>query len=524
MLCCMHSAGLKETILNEPAGPLTAEERAEEDKLNADAYCALAPLLDNVSLSLIFRETKDKGRESLKVLREHYIGKSRPRIVSMYITLTSLKKSDTETITEYIIRAEQIITALKGAGEAPSEELIMAMVMRGLPEKYKPFTLMVTHGSTEMKLGEFKAKLRNFEASEDSEPVVDEAGERVLKAKVGPKKKSGAPTGLACWRCGEKGHRKDECSKKAWCSSCKSTSHTDKACRKKEMGSRCARAEDNGDGRGRIDKRGAEGGDFTFRAQTVDTSKSAQQRPIQGKGLIVDTGASSHIINDRSRFKNFDNSFKPERHSMELADGKRTFGLAQGKGDAQVHLIDSNGRRCSVTLKNALYIPSFPQELFSVKCATASGAKVIFDEGKDVLLVPDGTKFNIHVHKRMYYLQTECDESDVCNVSYDIQTWHEIMGHCNYEDILKLQEVTVGMHIKGTKRRPDKECRVCIEGKFAKTRNREAVVKVKTPLEQVNTDLAGPVNNESIDGFKYMQSFTDVCTGAVFVYFLRAKK
>ena len=31
------------------------------------------------------------------------------------------------------------------------------------------------------------------------------------------------------------------------------------------------------------------------------------------------------------------------------------------------------------------------------------------------------------------------------------------------------------------------------------------------------------VNNESIDGFKYMQSFTDVCTGAVFVYFLKAK-
>ncbi|KAK7884464.1 hypothetical protein WMY93_027587 [Mugilogobius chulae] len=417
----------------------------------------------------------------------------------MYITLTSLKKSDTETITEYIIRAEQIITALKGAGEAPSEELIMAMVMRGLPEKYKPFTLMVTHSSTEMKLGEFKAKLRNFEASEDSEPIAEEAGERVLKAKAGPKKKSGAHTDLTCWRCGEKGHRKDECSKKVWCSSCKSTSHTDKACRKKERGSRCAHAQDDGGSRGRIDVRGTEGADFTFRAQTVDTSKSAQQRPIQEKGLIVDTGASSHIINDRSRFKNFDNSFKSERHSMELADGKRTFGLAQGRGDAQVHLIDSNGRRCSVTLKNALYIPSFPQELFSVKCATASGAKLIFDEGKDVLLVPDGTKFNIHVHNRMYYLQTECDESDVCNVSHDIQTWHEIMGHCNYEDILKLQDVTVGMHIKGTKRRPDKECRVCIEGKFTQMRNRDAVVKVKTPLEQVNTDLAGPTQEVGSD-------------------------
>lgn len=166
----------------------------------------------------------------------------------------------------------------------------------------------------------------------------------------------------------------------------------------------------------------------------------------------MDTGASSHIINDRSRFKNFDITFKPEKHSMELADRKRTFGLAQGRGDAQVCLTDTKGCRCAVTLKNALYIPSFPQELFSVKSATANGAKVLCNEGKDVLVMPDGTRFDIQVFERMYYLRTNCSENDVCNVSCDIQTWHEIMGHCNYEDILKLQDIKEGMHIKGAKR------------------------------------------------------------------------
>ena len=45
------------------------EEMANDDQLNADTYCALAPLLDNMNLGMIFRDTKDKGRESLKVLR-----------------------------------------------------------------------------------------------------------------------------------------------------------------------------------------------------------------------------------------------------------------------------------------------------------------------------------------------------------------------------------------------------------------------------------------------------------------------
>ena len=37
-------------------------------------------------------------------------------------------------------------------------------------------------------LGEFKAKLWKFEALEDSDPVAEEAGGRVLKARAAPTK------------------------------------------------------------------------------------------------------------------------------------------------------------------------------------------------------------------------------------------------------------------------------------------------------------------------------------------------
>lgn len=63
-------------------------------------------------------------------------------------------------------------------------------------------------------------------------------------------------------------------------------------------------------GHGQDDTRGTTSEDFTLMVEDV------QQLQILRKGLIVVTSASSHIINDWTWFKNFDSTFKPERHSM----------------------------------------------------------------------------------------------------------------------------------------------------------------------------------------------------------------
>ena len=48
------------------------------------------------SLSLILREARDDGRKTLRVLREHaliaLLRKGKPRIISLYTQLTSLRK------------------------------------------------------------------------------------------------------------------------------------------------------------------------------------------------------------------------------------------------------------------------------------------------------------------------------------------------------------------------------------------------------------------------------------------------
>ena len=65
---------------------------------------------------------------------------------------------------------------------------------------------------------------------------------------------------------------------------------------------------------------------FAFRV-TVDNFNSVSET-----SLLVDTGATAHILNDKSKFLKFDDEFKPDNHYIELADGSRACGVVSAKG------------------------------------------------------------------------------------------------------------------------------------------------------------------------------------------------
>ena len=72
----------------------------------------------------------------------------------------------------------------------------------------------------------------------------------------------------------------------------------------------------------------------------------------------------------------FDDKFKPEYHYIELADGSRAYGIVSAKGRAKVLLHDLDGVPHEVFLEDALYIPSYKQNIFSVQAAVNKGGAV----------------------------------------------------------------------------------------------------------------------------------------------------
>jgi len=67
-----------------------------------------------------------------------------------------------------VIRAETAAAALNNANEnvSESDSLLIAMVLKGLPESFKPFVVVVTQSDKEQTFTEFKAVLRSSEDTE----------------------------------------------------------------------------------------------------------------------------------------------------------------------------------------------------------------------------------------------------------------------------------------------------------------------------------------------------------------------
>ena len=88
--------------------------------------------------------------------------------------------------------------------------------------------------------------------------------------------------------------------------------------------------------------------------------------------------------------------------------------MALKKGDVEITIMDTTGKHGNATLKNALYIPAYPQNIFSVQAATERGATVTFI-------------------CRLYYLSTfDKNDSDSVNYTCDLQPVEDV--RCEFKN------------------------------------------------------------------------------------------
>ena len=144
----------------------------------------------------------------------------------------------------------------------------------------------------------------------------------------------------------------------------------------------------------------------------TDSAKTANETPSENEpendpendSLLVDTGATAHIVISDENFIDVDDTYAPENHYIELADGSRTLSAAKKRGTVLVNITDEDDIVRTATLHNALYCPGYPQNIFSVKSATERGHSVHFSKDNNELISKGGVKFPIHCDGGLYFL------------------------------------------------------------------------------------------------------------------------
>ena len=173
-----------------------------------------------------------------------------------------------------------------------------------------------------------------------------------VKPQMKPKRFEGK-----CYKCDKKGHKISErwIKSEKWCAKCKSKTHNTKDCRSGKTDSAKTATEPKKE----ENKEDSDEHSFTFTLQLEDGSR---RRP-QKTNPLVDTEATSQMIKDSPKFESFDTSFDSSSHFMKLADGSKA-NVVLRKGNANVKLFDVRGNLRKVMLHNALYIPSYNQNIF----------------------------------------------------------------------------------------------------------------------------------------------------------------
>ncbi|KAL0746003.1 hypothetical protein Bca101_101497 [Brassica carinata] len=224
------------------------------------------------------------------------------------------------------------------------------------------------------------------------------------------------------------------------------------------------------------------------------------------KPLIVDSGASHHMISDTSLIKDLE----PTTGHVMIANGDRI----AIKGIGNLKLFDKESK--------AFYMPEFTSNLLSVKkCTTDLHCNVIFS--------PNDVKFqDIESHKLigkgvtkgdLYMLE---DIAPVSNLSYSFQSvsalknsalWHSRLGHPH---VRALSLMLPGVMFKNN------DCEACILGKHCKTVFKRSTTIYDKCFDLIHSDVwTAPCLSR--DNYKYFVTFIDEKSKYTWITLIKTK-
>lgn len=255
---------------------------------------------------------------------------------------------------------------------------------------------------------------------------------------------------------------------------------------------------------------------------------------------IIDSGASTHIIADRTSFK----SYSPS--SGNISGFGNSQSVIAGRGEAQLLASRPTGGTISLKLRDTCHVPSSTLPIVSVSRLDDADCYTLFGAGRSVTfeLKDDGQMIHNILNKsrrivftatrrtdRLYYMDTPRCRSDVAyhavTPTSKLELLHRRLGHLNYQSVRALVKKGLVTGIKITQSELEYEppvCPSCAMGKITRASfPLSESSKANRFLALIHSDLWGPAPVQTASGTRYMMTLTDDYTRWVWILFLRNK-
>jgi len=251
---------------------------------------------------------------------------------------------------------------------------------------------------------------------------------------------------------------------------------------------------------------------------------------------IVDTGAHTHIVNDKKWFT------KLQRAQLTIGTADQANRLSiEGAGDVGVTMLSENSMATDFTLSETLYAPNGSCNLLSLQMlATKAGLHGTWNKDKITFkAVDDELVGEAYLKDGIYQVQVSHETPPIsplgeskaiaaATVDFDdeVWKWHRKLGHLGWENIRKLLKQSTGINLtdKQIKAKVKAICPVCATTK--------ALVKIpRDPARRrynvvgalLITDTWGPYAIIGIEEVRYALFVTDDATRFTWVRFFSRK-
>lgn len=233
-------------------------------------------------------------------------------------------------------------------------------------------------------------------------------------------------------------------------------------------------------------------------------------------GWILDSGCTTHICNNRSRF--VDSTYKKHTEAIQTATGQIV--MFCDKGSVAIKLAVTG---VELLLKEVIHVPEVEFNYMSMNSLSKRKLDVFFHHIQPKLMNDNEVIGYIDKLTDCYQLYGIREEGQkvmaLTKKSPDAAVWHGRTAHLDHRNMIKMKSLVKGM--KELKTSPLEEiCGYCMIGRQQAEISHSPMTRATLFLKLLHLDLKGPLPTTWIEEYSYFLLIKDDFT---FVYPLKLK-